>query len=105
MQKLAHQGIDVEFKGWLTGETNHILLCPSSPTVTYHINGITQDEWAKITTDEIRKYTDRPIKFRNKPRPGNQYWNTDIKDDLKDCHCVITNMSLPSRRWYYEYDT
>ena len=94
VQKLAHQGIDVEFKGWLTGETNHILLCPSSPTVTYHINGITQDEWAKITTDEIRKYTDRPIKFRNKPRPGNQYWNTDIKDDLKDCHCVITNMSL-----------
>ena len=35
-----------------------------------------------------------PIKFRNKPRPGNQWWETDIKDDLKDCHCLVTNMSL-----------
>ena len=94
VMKLAHQGIDVEFKGWLTGETEHILLCPSSPTVTHHINGITQEQWTEQVTQEIRKYTDRPIKFRNKPRPGNEFWNTDIKDDLVGCHCVVTNMSL-----------
>ena len=34
LNKLRSQGIDVDFKGWYTGETKHILLCPSSPTVT-----------------------------------------------------------------------
>ena len=45
-------------------------------------------------TEELKKYTNREIRVRNKPRPGNQWWNTDIKDDLKDCHCLVTNMSL-----------
>jgi hypothetical protein len=91
---LRNQGIDVEFKGWYTGEVKHILLCPSSPTVTYHINGMTQEQWVQTVTKEIRKHTDRPIKVRNKPRPTNEFWNTDIKDSLIDCHCLVTNMSL-----------
>jgi hypothetical protein len=45
-------------------------------------------------TTMIRRYTDREIRFRNKPRPNNQWWNTDIRDDLKDCHALVTNMSL-----------
>jgi len=94
LSKLEHQGIDVEFKGWDTGETKHILLCPSSPMVTYHINGMSQEEWIKQVTGEINKYTNRPIKFRNKPRPGNEWWQTDIKEDLKGAHCLVTNMSL-----------
>ena len=94
LNKLETQGIDVNFICWDTGDTKHILLCPSSPTVTYHINGITQEEWIKQVTLEIKKYTDREIRLRNKPRPNNQWWNTDIKDDLKGCHCLVTNMSL-----------
>tara|TARA_B100000902_G_C27291789_1_gene907563 strand:+ start:90 stop:902 length:813 start_codon:yes stop_codon:yes gene_type:complete len=94
LQHLEYQGIDVHFKGWDTGETTHILIAPSSQTVTYHINGISQDEWTKQVTEEIRKYTDMPIRFRNKPRPGNEWWNTDIKEDLKGAHCLVTNMSL-----------
>jgi hypothetical protein len=47
-----------------------------------------------MVTAEIRKFTDREIRVRNKPRPGNEFWNTDIKDQLKDCHCLVTNMSL-----------
>ena len=89
---LEQQGIDVKFKGWSDGD--HILLCPSSPTVTQFINDITQDEWVESVKSELRQHTDRPIKFRNKPRPGNEWWNTDIKDDLINCHCLITNMSL-----------
>ena len=42
LNKLRSQGIDVDFKGWYTGETKHILLCPSSLNVTYNINGISQ---------------------------------------------------------------
>ncbi len=94
LSKLEQQGIDVKFKGWSEGE--HILLCPSSPTVTQYVNGITQDEWVEQVKSELRQHTDRPIKFRNKPRPGNQWWQTDIKEDLKNCHCLITNMSLAS---------
>ena len=89
---LEQQGIDVKFKGWSDGA--HILLCPSSPTVTQFINDISQDEWVESVKSELRQHTDRPIKFRNKPRPGNEWWNTNIKDDLKNCHCLITNMSL-----------
>ena len=89
---LEQQGIDVKFKGWSDGE--HILLCPSSPTVTQFINDISQDEWVESVKSELRQHTDRPIKFRNKPRPGNEWWDTNIKDDLINCHCLITNMSL-----------
>ena len=93
LSKLEQQGIDVKFKGW-TDNTDHILLCPSSPTVTQFVNDISQEEWVESVKSELRQHTDRPIKFRNKPRPGNQWWNTDIKDDLKGAHCLITNMSL-----------
>ena len=92
---LEKQGIDVRFKGW-TDNTDHILLCPSSPTVTQFVNDMSQDEWVERVTSELRQHTDRPIKFRNKPRPGNEWWQKDIKDDLKNCHCLITNMSLAS---------
>ena len=94
LKDLEHKGIDVQFKGWYTGETKHILVAPSSQTVTYHINGCTQEEWVYAVTEELKKYTNREIRFRNKPRPSNEWWNTDIKDDLKDCHCLVTNMSL-----------
>ena len=91
--KLIKQGIDAEFKGWKeNGE--YILLCPSSPTVCYYINNLTQEEWLKQVSEEIKKHTDRPIKMRNKPRPSNEFWGTDIKDDLKNAWCVVTNMSL-----------
>ena len=93
---LESQGIDVNFKGWYTGDTKHILLAPSSQTVTYEVNGISQEEWIKQTTEEIRKYTDREIKVRNKPRPGNEWWDTDIKDDLFEAQCLVTNMSIAS---------
>ena len=61
--------------------------------VTYHINGISQEEWIKQVGEEIRKHTDRLIRVRNKPRPGNEWWGTDIKDELKDAW-FVTNMSL-----------
>ena len=93
MEYFRKKGIDCHFKGW-RDSGDYILLCPSSPTVTYHINGISQEEWIKQVGEEIRKHTDRLIRVRNKPRPGNEWWGTDIKDELKDAWCVVTNMSL-----------
>jgi len=91
---LESKGIDVHFKGWNTGETKHVLLCPSSETVTYHINGISQQQWINEVTETLKQFTKRDIVVRNKPRPGNEWWNKDIKEDLKDCHCLVTNMSM-----------
>ena len=94
VSKLESQGIDCLFKGWGGGETKHILLAPSSPTVTHHINGMTQEKWVDEVTHEIRKHTDMPIKFRNKPRPGNEWWETDIRDEFKDCHALVMFLTL-----------
>ena len=91
---LIHQGIDAEFKGWNQGECNHILLAPSSQTVCFYNNQMTQEDWIREVGEEIRIYTDRLIRMRNKPRPNNEWWGTDIKDELKDCRCLVTNMSL-----------
>tara|TARA_A100000164_G_C21585217_1_gene620350 strand:- start:180 stop:713 length:534 start_codon:yes stop_codon:yes gene_type:complete len=92
--KLLQQGIDAEFKGWNTGECKHILLAPSSQTVCTYMHSLSQEDWIKQASEEIKIYTDRPITMRNKPRPNNEWWNTDIKDELKDCHALVTNMSL-----------
>jgi hypothetical protein len=90
---LQKQGIDVEFKGW-RDSGDHILVCPSSPTVCQFIHGLSQEQWLEKVVEETKKHTDRPIRIRNKPRPNNEFWNTDIKDDLKDAWAVVTNMSL-----------
>ena len=91
--ELEEKGIVDNFKGW-SKSRNKILVCPSSQTVTYHINGISQQEWIDQVVAQLKEHTDREIVVRNKPRPGNQWWNTDIKDDLKDAHALVTNMSL-----------
>ena len=85
--------LNIEVEDWKQGG-DYILLCPSSPTVTNHMNGKSYEQWIRDTKREIQKHTDRPIKLREKPRPGNKFWGTDIKDDLKDAYLVVTNFSL-----------
>ena len=99
LTQLEQKGIDVQFKGWYTGETKHILLAPSSQTVTYHINGMNQEEWIKQVTAEIKKHTDRPIKFRNKV-VGNRY-----KRRLKRLSLFSYKYEFSSHRRCYEYGT
>ena len=96
VKQISSKGIDVDFKGWDTGDEkrNHILVCPSSTTVCHEINGMTQEQWIEETVAQIKQYTDKEIVVRNKPRPGNQWWGKHIKDDLSGAHCLVTNMSL-----------
>ena len=84
---------NISVNNWQNND-GHILLCPSSQTVTTWTNKMSQDEWCNKITDVIKEYTDRPIKFRNKPRPGNQWWETSITDDLEGAYALVTNMSL-----------
>tara|TARA_A200000159_G_scaffold73327_1_gene68031 strand:+ start:408 stop:1271 length:864 start_codon:yes stop_codon:yes gene_type:complete len=100
LSQLEHEGIDCQFKGWDTGRMTHILLAPSSPTVTFHINGCSVEAWTKMATEQIQnvikdtEFENLAIKVREKPRPGNKFWNTDIRTDLQGCQALVTNMSL-----------
>ena len=93
-KEIGHTKLFKNFIEKPINEDGHILLAPSSTTVCKHLYNMSQDQWINIAINEIRKYTDREIRFRNKPRPNNEWWNTDIKDDLKDAYCLVTNMSL-----------
>ncbi len=92
--ELKKKGLPHKFENWKGGEGDHILICPSSETVTYKLNGMTQVDWVDSIVAQIKKLTNRDIRVRLKPRPDNEWWDKDIKEDLDDCHCLVTNMSL-----------
>jgi len=94
LKELAKKGLPSKFENWKGGEGDHILICPSSETVTYKHNNLTQGDWVDRAISQIKKLTNRDIRIRYKPRPNNEWWGKDIKEDLDDCHCLITNMSL-----------
>ena len=90
---LRDKGIVEVYPGWAIGRKK-ILVCPSSPTVSYYINNMDQQDWIDTTVADLKKYTKREIVVRNKPRPNNKWWNKPILEDLKDTYCLVTNMSL-----------
>ena len=82
---------------WIN-DGEHILLCPSSETMTFYMHGGNVDEWVKKTSAEIKKYTKRPIKVRLKPRKrgtsGPSVADTSLESDLDNCHAVVVSGSL-----------
>ncbi len=79
---------------WNNNPNGHILVTPSSETVTRYLYGMTQSQWIETVISRLGKQTNKQIRVRNKPRPGNQWWGTDIKSDLTNAYCLVTNMSL-----------
>lgn len=94
LKELEKKGLPSKFENWKGGEGDHILICPSSETVTYKHNNLNQAGWVDRAISQIKKLTNRDIRIRYKPRPNNEWWGKDIKEDLDDCHCLVTNMSL-----------
>lgn len=71
---------------------SHILLVtPSEKPCKFY--GIDRDTWIEQTVSEIKKYSDRPIKIRNK-LPRQQRILSTIFDDLQDCHALVTYQSI-----------
>ena len=83
---------ELEILDWKKGG-KHIVVFPPSWWLCKNL-GMKAEDVLKNTVNELKKHTDREIIFRNKPRPGNKWWNTDIKDDLKNCYALVTNYSL-----------
>jgi len=79
-------------------EGEHILVCPSSETMTFFMHGGNVQEWVEKTTNEIKQYTKRPIKVRYKPRKsgtsGPHVADVPISSDLDNCHAVVVSGSI-----------
>ena len=74
---------------------SYILVCPSSAGINDYLD---RPNWTKETVEQIKRYTDRPIKIRNKPRgrgtSGPSEAKVPLSEDLKDAWCLVTSCSI-----------
>jgi len=70
----------------------HILVVtPSEKPCKFY--GIDRDHWIETTVNKIKKYSDRPIRIRDK-QPRKTRVDRPIYDDLTDCHALVTYQSI-----------
>ncbi len=78
-----------DFKG------SYILVCPSSDSINNYLD---RPNWTNETIEQIKRYTDRPIRLRHKPRgrgtSGPSEAKVPLSEDLKDAWCVVTSCSI-----------
>ena len=74
---------------------DHILVCPSS--VGIH-NYLEMPNWIDRTIGYLKKFTDRPIKLRHKPRgrgtSGPSEAKVPLSEDLKNAWACVTSCSI-----------
>ena len=78
-----------------TTSRSHILICPSSAGIHRYLD---HNTWLDDTINQIKKYTDRPIKVRIKPRgrgtSGPSEAKVPLSEDLKNAFCCVTSCSI-----------
>jgi hypothetical protein len=86
--------LGVEVHDWKT-RGDHILVCPSSPTMERFIG---RPGWTEQTVATLKRYTDRPIKIRHKPRArgtsGPAAARVPFAEDARNAHAVVTSVSM-----------
>ena len=74
---------------------SYVLVCPSSSGIHDYLD---RPNWTKETVEQIKRYTDRPIRLRHKPRgrgtSGPSEATIPLSEDLKDAWCVVTSCSI-----------
>ena len=74
---------------------DHILVCPSSAGIHKFIG---HTDWLNETVAKIKKYTDRPIVIRHKPRgrgtSGPSEAKIPLTEQLKNAWCCVTSCSI-----------
>lgn len=82
-----------KFKKFTSGRK--ILLVPPSNKVMELFEQPSPEEWVKQVTQEIRKYTNRPIEVRLKPLRSERVSTKSIQAALADnVHCLVTYNSI-----------
>ncbi len=72
-----------------------ILICPPSDKVMKFWDQPTPEEWTQQTIKELKRYTDRPIEVRLKPKRNERIADGNIVHALQnDVHCVVTYNSI-----------
>ena len=73
----------------------NILVCPSSESIHNYLG---KPNWTQETVEQIKRYTDRPIKVREKPRgrgtSGPSEAIVPLSEDLKDAWVCVTSCSI-----------
>ena len=74
---------------------DHILVCPSSAGIHNYLD---QVNWTNDTIERLKRYTDRPIRLRHKPRgrgtSGPSEAKVPLSEDLKDAWACVTSCSI-----------
>ena len=74
---------------------DYVLVCPSSAGINQYLD---RPKWLYETIDQIKRYTDRPIRIRHKPRgrgtSGPSEAKVPIEDELKNAWCCVTSCSI-----------
>ena len=79
--------IDIEsFK-----QGSEIVIVPPDRKIVHTLHLGSVDTWIAAVTDEIKKYTDRPIRVRHRPEPrGDRVVNNTFKDFIRNnTFCVV----------------
>lgn len=72
-----------------------ILICPPSDKVMKFWNQPTPEEWTQKVIKDLRRYTDRPVEIRLKPKRNERIADGNIIHALQnDVHCVVTYNSI-----------
>lgn len=73
----------------------YILVCPSSFGIHSYLNNT---NWTDSTIKQLKKFTDRPIKVREKPRgrgtSGPSEAKISLKEELKNAWACVTSCSI-----------
>lgn len=80
-----------EIHPWRSTGEYILLVTPSEKPCKFY--NIELESWIKNTIGDIKKYTDRPIKIRNKPSRNDRLQNT-IFDDLDNAYALVTYNSI-----------
>jgi len=74
---------------------DYILVCPSSAGINEYLD---RPKWLYETIEQIKRYTDREIRVRHKPRgrgtSGPSEAKRPIEEDLKNAWCCVTSCSI-----------
>ncbi len=105
--RLEKLNVKIKDLNYNKNSDKHILFCSQVPWDT-QIQNLDYNKWLISTLKEIKKYSNRKIIFRkhplHTPRPGFKYFDNEflkknniyaeistnnLKDDLKNCYCVV----------------
>jgi len=80
--------LDIKIRPYQAHCRDILIVAPDEKPCAFY--GITLDSWLKDTVDAIKKYTDRPIRMRERPASRLDRKTQQPEEWLNDVHAVVT---------------